>query len=76
MRLKIFFIVTVLCLYSVLQTLQAQPNPCNCDPFDTACLSSCSGGSGGEIPQPCLCDPFDNDCLELHPECNDENSFQ
>lgn len=62
-----------LLIFVCVQSVEAQPNPCNCDPFDAVCLANCSGGSGGEVPAPCPCDPFDIDCLEDHPECQDEN---
>jgi len=72
--MKLVFLSSFLFLLLCFQSAQAQPNPCNCDPFDTACLSSCGGGGGGgEVPDPCPCDPFDIDCLEDHPACQDEN---
>ncbi len=41
MRFKGMFICIVLGLYSVFQTIQAQPNPCNCDPLNSTCLATC-----------------------------------
>jgi hypothetical protein len=66
---SLVFLLLLVCI----QSAEAQPNPCNCDPFDSDCLANCSGGGGGEVPAPCPCDPFDIDCLEDHPECQDEN---
>lgn len=41
MRFERFFTCIVLVLYGVFQTIQAQPNPCNCDPLDSTCLANC-----------------------------------
>ena len=58
----------------VLQDSHAQPAPCNCDPFDAACIEACDNG-GGTPPVPCNCDPFDNQCIMDHPECYDGQSI-
>ena len=60
----------VLLLLILAKDIQAQPTPCNCDPFDAACLAACDNG-GATPPEPCNCDPFDTQCILDHPECSD-----
>ena len=64
----------ILLFMFVLQDCQAQPTPCNCDPFDAACLAACDNG-GGTPPEPCNCDPFDTQCILDNPECYDGQSI-